>query len=130
MVTTTRPGAVIFTGDQKRLANFYQAMTGLAIQSADDRHTVLASDTFELVIHALGEEPAVGAPPRAREDSHIKPFFPVVSLSNARARAAALGGRLRPEDEEWEGRGFRACDGIDPDGNVIQFREVPSGGRS
>jgi predicted enzyme related to lactoylglutathione lyase len=123
MATNVKPGAVIFTGDQKRLAKFYEAMTGFIVRVTDDKHTVLASDTFELVIHSLSEEPVVSGPPRAREDTYIKPFFPVTSLSEARQRAAALGGQLRPQNEEWTARGFRACEAIDPDGNVIQFRE-------
>jgi predicted enzyme related to lactoylglutathione lyase len=123
MPTNIRPGAVIFTGNHKRLAKFYEAMTGLPVSFTDESITVLCSDTFELVIHSLPEEPAVNDPPRVREDSYIKPFFPVRSLSEARARAAALGGQLRPQNEEWEARGFRACESIDPDGNVIQFRE-------
>ena len=45
------------------------------------------------------------------------------SLSEAREKAAALGGQLRAAEEEWTARGFRACEAIDPDGNVIQFRE-------
>ena len=62
-------------------------------------------------------------PVRVREDSCIKPFFPVRSLAEAREHAAATGGKLRPQSAEWEARGFRACEAIDPDGNVIQFRE-------
>jgi predicted enzyme related to lactoylglutathione lyase len=123
MSTNIKPGAVIFTGDHKRVAKFYEAMTGLAVRFADDNHTVLGSDTFELVIHSLSAEPSVSGPPRPREDSYIKPFFPVTTLSEARERAAALGGQLRPQNEEWSARGFRACEAIDPDGNVIQFRE-------
>lgn len=123
MVSNTRPGAVIFTGDHKRLANFYEAITGLTVSLADDKVTVLRSDSFELVIHALPNESAVSQPPQAREDSYLKLFFPVLSLSEARERAAALGGQLRPAEEEWTARGFRACEAIDPDGNVIQFRE-------
>jgi predicted enzyme related to lactoylglutathione lyase len=123
MATNIKPGAVIFTGDHKRLAKFYEAMTGLAVRFTDDHHTVLGSDTFELVIHSLSAEPAVNEPPRAREDGYIKPFFPVATLSEARERAAALGGQLRPQNQEWVARGFRACEAIDPDGNVIQFRE-------
>lgn len=123
MADNIRPGAVIFTGDHKRLAKFYEAVTGLPVRFTDDNLTVLRSDTFELVIHGLSGEPAVSQPPVAREDSYIKPFFPVSSLSEARERAAALGGQLRPENEEWTARGFRACEAIDPDGNVIQFRE-------
>jgi hypothetical protein len=76
------------------------------------------------VIHSLSREPAASKPPLARDDSYIKPFFPVKSLSEAREIATALGGQLRPQNEEWEARGFRACEAIDPDGNVIQFREV------
>ncbi len=123
MATNVRPGAVIFTGNHKRLAKFYEAMAGLAVRFTDDSHTVLGSDTFELVIHSLSGEPAVTEPPLAREDSYIKPFFPVSSLSKARERAAVLGGQLRPQNKEWAARGFRACEATDPDGNVIQFRE-------
>ena len=123
MSTNVKPGVVLFTADHKRLANFYEAMTGLTRCFTDDNITVLASKTFELVIHSLPGESAVSNPPLPREDSYIKPFFPVTSLSEARAKAAALGGELRPQKEEWVGRGFRACEAIDPDGNRIQFRE-------
>ena len=37
--------------------------------------------------------------------------------------AERLGGRVKPVHDEWEARGFRACDGHDPEGNVIQVRE-------
>src|SRR4030095_9327028 len=121
MATNARHGTVIFTGDHKRLSKFYEAVTGLAVRFADDGITVLGSDTFELVIHSLPHEPTMSAPPLVREDSYIKPFFPVRSLAETRERAAALGGKLRPANEEWTARGFRACEAIDPDGNVIQF---------
>lgn len=123
MASCTRPGVVIFTGDKERLAKFYEAMTGLAVRTTDHDITVLGSDRFELVIHALPKEPPVRHLPLARKDVYIKPFFPVTSLSEARERATAFGGQLRPRHEEWEARGFRACEAVDPDGNVIQFRE-------
>jgi len=123
MPTNIRPGAVIFTGDHKRLAKFYEGVTGLSVRFADEGITVLGSETFELVIHSLPNEPTLSDPPRVREDTYIKPFFPVRSLAEAREKAAALGGALRPPSEEWEARGFRACEAIDTDGNVIQFRE-------
>ena len=123
MASNIRPGTVIFTGDHRRLAKFYEAMTGLAVRFEDDNITVLGSENFELVIHSLPAEPEVSEPPIVREDGYIKPFFPVASLSKARETAADLGGQLRSETEEWEARGFRACEAIDPDGNVIQFRE-------
>jgi predicted enzyme related to lactoylglutathione lyase len=113
---------VIFTGDKERLARFYQAMTGLPVRSSDDTVTVLASDHFELVIHAVSGEPA-GRPSAAREEVYVKPFFAVASLAETRVKAESLGGKLRPAHEEWQARGFRACEAVDPDGNVIQFRE-------
>ncbi|HKP47397.1 MAG TPA: VOC family protein [Pyrinomonadaceae bacterium] len=123
MPTNIRPGVVIFTGNVERLAKFYEAMTGLPVQVAANDHAVLASETFEVVIHSLPREPQVAEPSVAREDNHLKPFFPVPSLSQAREKASQLGGRLRPQSAEWSARGFRACEAIDPDGNVIQFRE-------
>ena len=125
MQQNTRPGAVIFTGDKERLTRFYQAVTDLPVRVSDNRITVLASDHFELVIHALEGEP-LGHASAVRTDVYVKPFFPVISLAEARKRAESLGGNLRPVDEEWEARGFRACEAVDPDGNVIQFREDAS----
>jgi len=116
-----RAGAVIFTANKDRLAAFYSALTSLPVRVDDETITVLASDHFELVLHALPNEPA--GQPAPREDVYIKPFFPVRSLSEARATAARLGGQLRPQADEWEARGFRACEATDPDGNLIQFRE-------
>ncbi len=105
------------------LTRFYQDVAGLERVSGDGTHSVLESATFQLVVHAIRGESTPAVPPEPREDSYIKPFFPVPSLAEARARAATLGGMLRPVSAEWEARGFRACDGVDPDGNVIQCRE-------
>ena len=46
MANNIKPGAVIFTGNHKRLAKFYEAMTRLAVRFTDDNITVLGSDTF------------------------------------------------------------------------------------
>lgn len=123
MTRDTRPGTVIFTGDKDRLARFYHALTGLAVRVSDDNITVLASDEFELVIHALPGEPR-GSASQPRNGAYIKSFFPVTSLADARMRAAAFEGQLSPASEEWEARGSRACEAIDPDGNHIQCRRL------
>jgi predicted enzyme related to lactoylglutathione lyase len=62
-------------------------------------------------------------PPTPRRDTAIKPFFVVTSLAAAREKAATSGGALEPANKEWSARGFRACEAVDPEGNVIQFRE-------
>jgi len=123
MATTARLGLVIFTGDKERLAQFYEAVTGLHIASQNDDITVLAAESFELVIHTLRGESVSQAALPGRE-AYMKPFFSVTSLSEARKLAAAFGGQVSPASEEWAARGFRACEAIDPDGNPIQFREV------
>ena len=124
MARSARPGVVIFTGDKDRLTGFYEAVTGLSVREQDDTVAVLTSEEFELVIHALPDE-LPGDPSAVRQDVYVKPFFPVVSLAEAREAAASAGGHLRPAGEEWEARGFRACEGVDPDGNAIQFRQAP-----
>lgn len=123
MTTNARSGAVIFAANPKRLAEFYAATTGLPVEHADEEHVVLASPSFELVIHRLVGGRAAPGPSRVRHDTHIKPFFAVPSLAAVREKAALLGGRLEPQEKEWGARGFRASEAIDPEGNVIQFRE-------
>lgn len=121
MMDKARFGMVIFAADPARLADFYAAATGLPVRFADETIVVLASATCELVIHRLPGAPAAEASPAPRQDSYIKPFFPVASLASTRETVARLGGSL--DSAEWSGRGFRACEAVDPEGNVIQFRE-------
>jgi len=123
MARTIQAGAVVFSRDFQQLARFYADVAGLVPAHADGSHVVLASGSLELVLHALSGETAPDDPPVAREDGYVKLFFPVDSLAAARARVAMLGGRLDPADREWSARGFRACDGVDPEGNVFQLRE-------
>jgi len=122
MDSTLLPGAVIFAGDKNRLARFYEAAAGLQVTHEDSIVTVLASAGFELVIHSLAGE-TVGDTPNPEREAYVKPFFVVKSLAAARQQAEAFGGRLDPLGAEWEARGFRACEGVDPDGNPIQFRQ-------
>jgi predicted enzyme related to lactoylglutathione lyase len=121
-----RSGAVLFVNDMACVAHFYaSAMCLRLVQQADDV-TVLESDDMQLVIHPVPSHIAaqypVASPPARREDTAVKLYFVVPSLSDARREAAALGGQIDAVDREWSARGFRACDGHDPEGNVIQIR--------
>jgi len=124
MAIRIKPGAVVFARDVQHLARFYAGLAGLMPVHADASHAVLASDDLELVLHALSGESLPDEPPVAREDTYVKLFFPVASLADAREDAARLGGRLLPAGREWTARGFRACDGVDPEGNVFQLRQA------
>ncbi len=127
MSTSVATGAVVFAKDLPRMARFYEQMLGMTVLHAERGHVVLAGSGIELVMHGIPARIAarisIADPPLAREETPIKLFFPVPSLAEARVRAPALGGRLAPAAKEWVARGFRACDGVDPEGNVVQFRE-------
>jgi hypothetical protein len=88
MASNIKPGAVIFTGNHKRLAKFYEAICGFAVRFTDDNITVLGSDTLELVIHSLPSEPDVSEPPVAREDG--------TSSHSSRWQAYLRRGNERP----------------------------------
>ena len=120
-------GAVLFAKDLARVARFYEGVLGMRRLHAAVGHIVLDSPQVQLVIHGIPARVAAGIqisqPPQRRSDTAVKLFFPVGSLSEARAKAAALGGQLDSPDKEFTARGFRACDGYDPEGNVLQLRE-------
>lgn len=131
MSNSNSSGAVLFAKDIHRVATFYQAMLPLAAVVSEQDHIVLESPACQLVIHGIPKHIAdtftIKSPPERREDAAIKLFFLVDSLADARAAAPALGGALNPASAEWEWRGLRICDGHDPEGNVIQFRERIAG---
>lgn len=122
-----KSGAVLFAKDLSRVARFYEELLGLSAVVADREKIVLESAELLLVLHAVPPEVAdsisITSPPELRTDVPLKLFFPVPSLAEARAKASSLGGALYPSEKEWGARGFRACDGYDPEGNIVQLRE-------
>jgi predicted enzyme related to lactoylglutathione lyase len=127
VVNLPKPSAVVFCTDVATMSQFYQSIAAMKRLSGDATHTVLEIDGFQLVVHGLRGEPGVrpdaSGQISVRQDSYVKVCLPVASLSAARAQVAALGGQLYPPEREWQARGFRACDGYDPEGNVFQLRE-------
>jgi hypothetical protein len=86
MATKTRLGSVIFTGDKERLAQFYEAVTGLHDASQDDDITVLAAVSFELLIHTLRGESGRAARAGGVREAILSGHVPV--------RGAKAGGGL------------------------------------
>lgn len=127
MLSTPKPGAVVFVKSLERVARFYEKLLSLSVIEAESGHVVLESEAIQLVVHAIPahivESINISEPPEVREEAPIKLFFPVVSIAQARASAPALGGQVGPVEREWEFRGIRACDGYDPEGNVFQLRQ-------
>jgi catechol 2,3-dioxygenase-like lactoylglutathione lyase family enzyme len=121
------PCVVLFVADIDRVASFYRELGGMHLVASDGDHAVLEAHGFQLVVHRLKGEPQAmrdsqGSVP-VREDSFMKLCLPVQSIAAARSRAVGLGGFIKPARDEWQARGFRACDGNDPEGNVMQVRE-------
>ncbi len=127
MPDLSKPGAVLFATNLSRLARFYEGVAGLSVVHADVDIIVLDSAHQQLVLHGIpphiAETIVIDSPPRLRTDTAVKLIFAVASIAEARAAAAVLGGGVNARKTEFEARGFRACDGHDPEGNVIQFRE-------
>jgi predicted enzyme related to lactoylglutathione lyase len=122
-----KPAVVVFAKDLARVARFYEGVAAMTFAHRDADHVVLDSERMQIVVHAIPRAIAEGIeiadPPARREDTPIKLCLPVASIARARAIAARLGGKLDAPDREWQARGFRACDGHDPEGNVVQLRE-------
>jgi predicted enzyme related to lactoylglutathione lyase len=123
-------GAIVYAKDIRRVARFYAEVAGLEIMHEVDDHIVLESETVELVIVQIPPDIAarivITTPPQRRENTALKLVFAVPSLSQARATAEANGGQLNPPGKEWSFQGLRVCDGCDPEGNMIQLRELPA----
>jgi catechol 2,3-dioxygenase-like lactoylglutathione lyase family enzyme len=125
----SRTGAVLFATRMDRVAAFYSSVLGLNEANRDDDHILLESPGFQLVVHRLpGRRPAsaveMAERPVRRAAAAFKPVFFVASVARVRAIADAHGGAMDPEEKQWRFEGALVCDALDPDGNVIQFREI------
>jgi catechol 2,3-dioxygenase-like lactoylglutathione lyase family enzyme len=125
-------GAVIYTADIDRLVVFYVTVLGFREAERKPDYVVLETDAFQLVLlRAEGgvAPPDLGAGPSPRRSAAaIKPVFLVPSIAAARAAAPDVGGRLNAPRHEWRFEAHQVCDGVDPDGNIIQLREARSTG--
>lgn len=120
-----KAGLFIYAKDRERISTFYQSILGMTRVYDSNELTVLQSQELQLIVHAIPAQIAstivITAPPQRREDSALKFFFTVPSIADVEARASTLGGEAY--HDQWDGPGFRACNAIDPEGNVFQLRE-------
>ncbi len=118
---------VIYVKDLDRMSAFYEQCLGFATVEGGDRYRVLAAEEWTLSLVRAAEELwatiEISAPARRRTEVPIKLGFAVRSIEEIRAGAEALGGYIDPPDTAWDFRDFRRCDGVDPEGNVIQLLE-------
>ena len=120
-------GAVLFAGRLDQVAAFYANVLGLREANRDDDHILLESPGFQLVVHRIPAHSAdmeAAAPTARRARAVFKPVFFVESLATVRSIANAHQGNMEARDKEWSFNGTVVCDAMDPEGNVIQFREI------
>jgi predicted enzyme related to lactoylglutathione lyase len=113
-----------------KVSMFYQQALGLKVEVSDKTHDLLVGQNYEVVVHAISKAYAqsieIESPPIRRDDVALKPTFVVDDLEVVRAAAKVHGGFLKPLKQAWRIRGFIVLDGWDPEGNVIQFKQVDS----
>ena len=128
-MATFNAGAIVYAKDIQQLARFYAAVADMEVMHEVDDHIVLESETCELVIvaipAAIASRIVITTPPERRESTAFKLVFAVPDLAQARETAKLNGGEIFPPAREWTFQGLRVCDGFDPEGNLIQLREVP-----
>ena len=123
-------GLFIYAKDLERVVRFYAGLLGMVRLHTDPEICVLQSPDIQLVIHLIPPAHAanitITVPPTPREDTALKFFVTVPSLAQARTLAATLSGSVA--EQCWNGPGFRACNAVDPEGNILQLREPCPGG--
>ena len=118
----------VFAKQVDKVSLCYQQALGLKVEVSDKTHDLLVGQNYEVVVHAISKAYAqsieIESPPKRRDDVALQPTFVVDDLEVVRAAAKANGGFLKPIKQAWRIRGFIVLDGYDPEGNVIQFKQL------
>jgi predicted enzyme related to lactoylglutathione lyase len=121
-------GLVIFAKNKELVSSFYQQALGLKLEESDKTHELLVGQGHEVVVHAISKAYAnsieIASPPVPRDETPMKPTFVVEDLEVVRSAAKATGGFLKPLKQAWKFRGFVVLDGWDPEGNIVQFKQL------
>jgi predicted enzyme related to lactoylglutathione lyase len=121
-------GLVIFAKSKDKVSAFYQQTLGLTAQESATTHDLLVGEGQEVVVHAISKRYAdsieIASPPEPREESALKPTFVVDDLAQVRLAVKRTGGFLKPLKQAWRFRGMIVLDGWDPEGNVVQFKQI------
>jgi predicted enzyme related to lactoylglutathione lyase len=122
-----KSGAVIYVKDLDRMQSFYEACFHMEVADRAREYCVLESESWTLSLVKMPAQIAasivVSVPPARREEVPIKLAFTVDGIDVLRTRFAEFGGVLDSTTSQWEFRGGVHCDGVDPEGNVLQLVE-------
>lgn len=117
--------AVLYVRDLEAMTAFYRQCIGLPAVETGDGYCGLQADALILWLvrgqHVPGADTHRAAPARRRSDAPVKLAFDVGSVERAARSIVACGGSIAPST--WDFAGYRRCDAVDPEGNVIQLLE-------
>jgi hypothetical protein len=124
-------GAVVYVLDLDRAVEFYRLTTNWTVLQRESSFVTLQSPservatvlTLVQIPEAIAAEITLEDPPQRREETPIKLSFAVDDLAAVRELAPVLGGVVDAAETEWVFGSVRVCDGHDPEGNVVQFRQ-------
>ena len=105
--------------------NFYRSMLGASLEHESEGFVDIRTPNHAVLLHRIPDEWAsdTSQPAEPRDENPIKPVFEVSSIEVARASLSGSAGRLfDPSTQQTYGL-MTYCDGVDPDGNVIQVFE-------
>jgi predicted enzyme related to lactoylglutathione lyase len=124
-------GAVLYVLDLDRAVRFYEVTTNWRVAGLESGFATLQSPselastvlTLVRIPEEIAADITITDPPERREETPIKLSFAVQSIAAVRSVAPSAGGVVDSPDMEWTFGAVRVCDGHDPEGNVVQFRE-------
>ena len=124
-MNVVKSAAVLYVKDLLRMRPFYRACFQMVVVDDGQDYCVLESESLTLSLVTVPERLAaaivLSVPPSRREGVPIKLAFAVDSIEALRPLLTELGGVVDPATSQWEFRGGIHCDGVDPEGNVLQL---------
>ena len=119
---------VVYAKEAEEVARFYERVLDLARIESESNFVLLAGIGYELSVVAMPEQLArqvrLQSPPTPREETPLKISFVVPDIEALRQAVLSAGGSLKPPQATWSWRGQLHLDGIDPEGNVFQLRQL------
>jgi predicted enzyme related to lactoylglutathione lyase len=128
IMSTVKSAAVVYVQDLDRMQLFYRACFGMGTADCADDYYVLESESLTLSLVTTPARIAativLTEPPSRRENVPIKLAFAVDGIEAVRPLFVELGGLVDPPETQWTFRGGIHCDGVDPEGNVVQLVQL------
>jgi catechol 2,3-dioxygenase-like lactoylglutathione lyase family enzyme len=105
--------------------DFYRTLLSATLSDESVDFVNVSGANGSVLLHRVPEEWAsdTSQPAEVREENPIKPVFEVSSIALIREALVDSTGRLFDANREQTYGDTTYCDGVDPDGNVLQAFE-------